>query len=237
MALINCPECNKQVSDKAKSCPNCGFPISEYISKLNNSNPDNMSMEFNMNVDDSNITTINGIKIDLGNLISTNSYDISTSIKALNSITNIGIVQAKNIIDDFIKNNPEYDKETEFNDFIKEQAILTQKFKTDKKIGKLWIDYEAKLFRLGFWSYIYKFEDISDIIINNDSSKTYVEIHMNHEHIPNIKINIPNFKNIKNITKLNSLKEFSIKNSFVTKEEAFAKASEIRDLLISIKNL
>ena len=31
MALINCPECNKQVSDKANSCPNCGFPIKEYI--------------------------------------------------------------------------------------------------------------------------------------------------------------------------------------------------------------
>jgi hypothetical protein len=29
MALINCPECKKEVSDKAKSCPNCGCPISE----------------------------------------------------------------------------------------------------------------------------------------------------------------------------------------------------------------
>lgn len=27
MALINCPECNKQISDKANACPNCGFPI------------------------------------------------------------------------------------------------------------------------------------------------------------------------------------------------------------------
>lgn len=29
MALINCPECNNEVSDKAVSCPNCGFPIQE----------------------------------------------------------------------------------------------------------------------------------------------------------------------------------------------------------------
>lgn len=29
MALINCPECDKQISDKAKACPNCGFPIEE----------------------------------------------------------------------------------------------------------------------------------------------------------------------------------------------------------------
>ncbi len=27
MALISCPECNHQVSDKALCCPNCGFPI------------------------------------------------------------------------------------------------------------------------------------------------------------------------------------------------------------------
>lgn len=27
MALINCPECNKEISDKAKSCPHCGCPI------------------------------------------------------------------------------------------------------------------------------------------------------------------------------------------------------------------
>ena len=27
MALINCPECEKQISDKASACPNCGYPI------------------------------------------------------------------------------------------------------------------------------------------------------------------------------------------------------------------
>lgn len=31
MALINCPECNKEFSDKAKNCPNCGCPIEEII--------------------------------------------------------------------------------------------------------------------------------------------------------------------------------------------------------------
>ena len=31
MALISCPECNKQISDKATSCPNCGFPIKSNI--------------------------------------------------------------------------------------------------------------------------------------------------------------------------------------------------------------
>lgn len=27
MALIKCPECGKQVSDKAKFCPSCGYPF------------------------------------------------------------------------------------------------------------------------------------------------------------------------------------------------------------------
>lgn len=27
MSLINCPECGKEISDKATTCPNCGYPI------------------------------------------------------------------------------------------------------------------------------------------------------------------------------------------------------------------
>lgn len=27
MALINCPECNKEISDKVNSCPHCGYPM------------------------------------------------------------------------------------------------------------------------------------------------------------------------------------------------------------------
>lgn len=30
MALINCPECKRQVSNQAKSCPHCGFQIANY---------------------------------------------------------------------------------------------------------------------------------------------------------------------------------------------------------------
>ena len=36
MALINCPECEKQISDKAESCPNCGYPIINYVKKTTN---------------------------------------------------------------------------------------------------------------------------------------------------------------------------------------------------------
>lgn len=29
MALINCPECGKEVSTSAKACPSCGYPVAE----------------------------------------------------------------------------------------------------------------------------------------------------------------------------------------------------------------
>lgn len=29
MALINCPECSKEISDQSISCPNCGYPVKQ----------------------------------------------------------------------------------------------------------------------------------------------------------------------------------------------------------------
>ncbi len=31
--LLPCPECEHKVSDRAKACPECGFPISEWIAE------------------------------------------------------------------------------------------------------------------------------------------------------------------------------------------------------------
>lgn len=36
MALINCSECGKEISDKAITCPNCGYPINVESDKLLN---------------------------------------------------------------------------------------------------------------------------------------------------------------------------------------------------------
>lgn len=32
--LIRCPECNNEISDRANTCPHCGFPIQEDIEKV-----------------------------------------------------------------------------------------------------------------------------------------------------------------------------------------------------------
>lgn len=34
MALITCPECGKEISDQATSCPGCGYPIAERKQQL-----------------------------------------------------------------------------------------------------------------------------------------------------------------------------------------------------------
>ena len=41
MALINCPECSKQISDKAVACPHCGLPGS-YFSAENNASDESV---------------------------------------------------------------------------------------------------------------------------------------------------------------------------------------------------
>jgi uncharacterized membrane protein YvbJ len=36
MALMKCPECGKEVSDKAANCPNCGYKITDNIGHVKN---------------------------------------------------------------------------------------------------------------------------------------------------------------------------------------------------------
>ena len=38
MAMIECPECKNQVSDRATTCPNCGYPIASYAKKMEKEN-------------------------------------------------------------------------------------------------------------------------------------------------------------------------------------------------------
>lgn len=46
MALIKCPECSKEISNKANYCPNCGYPTKkEYLGKPNYNVKDEISMK------------------------------------------------------------------------------------------------------------------------------------------------------------------------------------------------
>lgn len=56
MALIKCPECNKEVSDKAEICVHCGYPISKWIKEENSGS--SQSNKINENVKDDNPNNI-----------------------------------------------------------------------------------------------------------------------------------------------------------------------------------
>lgn len=70
MALIKCPECGKDVSDKARACIHCGFPLDEYITSA--------KME-------TNICIIDGVKYDMSDL---KSYVLSKQRRQEVSIYN-----------------------------------------------------------------------------------------------------------------------------------------------------
>lgn len=58
MALVKCPDCGKEVSDKAGKCPNCGFPIEEtkgaFVKEINM-----VENSQNLDVSEENITKTN----------------------------------------------------------------------------------------------------------------------------------------------------------------------------------
>ena len=35
MALINCPECKKEISDTARKCPHCGYVVKSVLKDVN----------------------------------------------------------------------------------------------------------------------------------------------------------------------------------------------------------
>ena len=46
MALIKCSECGKEISDKAKVCPNCGNPLEENVVKVFFEKPKNLVVRY-----------------------------------------------------------------------------------------------------------------------------------------------------------------------------------------------
>lgn len=73
MALIKCPECGKEISDRATSCPNCGYPM---VAK--------------------NHCIINGIDIDCSFIF--NDYDIELKQMEMADKTNLDMKIADQIV-------------------------------------------------------------------------------------------------------------------------------------------
>ncbi len=90
MALINCPECSKQISDKAVSCPNCGYPLNA------------TSFQETQNVSEYNgISTLDYLVLDV---VERNHGKKVQSIKELCDLTGMKMGEAKKLVDDYCKN-------------------------------------------------------------------------------------------------------------------------------------
>ena len=59
MALIKCPECGKDVSERASCCPNCGYPINEL------SKNDNLEPLVGISIEDSNVLYYNSKNLEI----------------------------------------------------------------------------------------------------------------------------------------------------------------------------
>lgn len=71
MSLIKCPECGKEISDKAEQCIHCGYPLKNNINKSN---------------------LFNLVLVSFGN-------EPVKTIKIIRETTGLGLAEAKNVVD------------------------------------------------------------------------------------------------------------------------------------------
>ncbi len=86
MALIKCPECGKEISDKAEVCIHCGYPIKKYENQ-------------NLHTEE-NIIIINGVAVNMEKIMKDNKPE---SIKLLREATGCDLKTAKNIVEKYFK--------------------------------------------------------------------------------------------------------------------------------------
>ena len=85
MALISCPECNKEISDKSNACIHCGYPITSEINTKELSNY---------------IKSIKGKNYDLRKVAELMlKKEKIYAIKELRNMTGLGLAEAKEYVE------------------------------------------------------------------------------------------------------------------------------------------
>ena len=89
MALFNCPECGKQISDKAEKCPYCGLPSSYFNIKKDDA--------ISEKIDYSNISNILiSFDSDYNDLFSTEHYITHRELEHLKTVYEKYYITLKN---------------------------------------------------------------------------------------------------------------------------------------------
>lgn len=91
MALIKCPECGKQVSDKAATCPNCGVAIAKMLS-------DEVMIQVDRDPSQPFLGTIVDIKDSMGRVLATGKAGAVISFKTKQPVAiTFNIITKKNM--------------------------------------------------------------------------------------------------------------------------------------------
>lgn len=176
MALINCPECGKEISDKAPACIHCGFPIENVV--VNNSMDDKVKIQDEL-LDNKN-------KSNIENAETQNDVSSEHSLEEKNSRDNLSNFSTKwmvallggfillLIIVSVIQTANENKKQEAIQDAIAQQAISSydngnyvealnkkRELEKDDKLG----DYEQKIILMGNFQELYEGEDSSYICV------------------------------------------------------------------------
>ena len=90
MALINCPECGKEMSDTVTNCPHCGYAYKEIKEQ---ERVENIAYQY--------IWDINGVDVNMMEVYARNNQDCVRAAYELVNTTGINIKEAKNAMFDF----------------------------------------------------------------------------------------------------------------------------------------
>lgn len=118
MSLITCPECGKQISDKAPACIHCGFPLDQIY----------QSYAYNVTIQDIGPNKVK-VMILVGNLTGVTPRESKQMIETLPVvvISSVSEEDADNIMKEFNKVGAKCSKEkceSESSDFITNDFIL-----------------------------------------------------------------------------------------------------------------
>lgn len=154
MALIKCPECENEISDKAEACPKCGCPISKASDSI--SETSSSSYVYKRKIP---IVPIVVIVIIVAILIGITIYTNTKKPAGMSDeMYSIGTSAIK-VIDDYIDNNIDY--ETAYNklDGLYEQAER----QAEEESGYSSIKYDISLLR-------------SELHFEHNGNSTYSEL-------------------------------------------------------------
>jgi DNA helicase-4 len=128
MALIKCPECEKQISDKAEVCPHCGCP-KQYFTVLMN---ENVTTEENTTFDHKEIKNmLIMFSSDWRSMFSAMRYIAkSAADKFFNTYSKYAVILHNQLVQSYIKNNY---KNIGFN-YVQVQKFLNSMDKLYSKI-------------------------------------------------------------------------------------------------------